>query len=242
MSFPCATPRELQGVRRCAAAGRAGGWQLRTEGWLNLEGTPDSGRHFKMSVSSSSTEPPASPVTESALCSSPSCSPTAASPAPSMTEPGSADSPAGGSFAGGVQWLVADSMSSPQHGSACGRASPQQDAQESSCSRAVTEAPRDASMPPGSDSRPRTANEPTAVSDSFSCRGPDGKACAAFREFVADLQKCGFLCPLRHKLMPWPQPGGSGSGPAYMTLNTAKEHLRAARGAPESRDQHGEPE
>ena len=29
-SFPCATPRELQGVRRCAAAGRAGGWQLRT--------------------------------------------------------------------------------------------------------------------------------------------------------------------------------------------------------------------
>ena len=137
-SFPCATPRELQGVRRCAAAGRASGWQLRTEGWLNLEGTPDSGRHFKMSVSSSSTAPPASPVTESALCSSPSCSPTAASPAPSMTEPGSADSPAGGSFAGGVQWLVADSMSSPQQGSACGRASPQQDAQESACSRAVT--------------------------------------------------------------------------------------------------------
>ena len=29
-SFPCATPRELEGVRRCAAAGRAGDWQLRT--------------------------------------------------------------------------------------------------------------------------------------------------------------------------------------------------------------------
>ena len=60
-----------------------------------------------------------------------------------------------------------------------------------------------------------------------------GRVCC--REFVADLQKVSV--PLWHKLMPWPQPGGSGSGPAYMTLNTAKEHLRAARGAPESRDQ-----
>ena len=89
-------------------------------------------------------------------------------------------------------------------------------------------------MPPGSDPRPRTANEPTVVSGSFPCRGPDGKVCAAFRGFVADLQKWGFLSALTHKLRPWPQPGGSGSGPAYMTLNTAREHVRAARGAPGS--------
>ena len=104
MSFPCATPRELQGVRRCAAAGRAGGWQLRTEGWLNLEGTPDSGRHFKMSVSPSSTVPPASPVDEGflrALCSSP--SPAEASPAPSSTAPEPADSPAGRSLEDGIR-------------------------------------------------------------------------------------------------------------------------------------------
>ena len=51
LCFACAIPRELQGVRRCAAVGRAGVWQLRTKSWLNLEETPYSGRLFKMSVS-----------------------------------------------------------------------------------------------------------------------------------------------------------------------------------------------
>ena len=105
MSFPCATPRELQGVRRCAAAGRAGSLQLRTEG-LHLEGTPDSGRLFKMSVSSSSTAPPAS----RAFCSS--SSPAVAPHAPSSTAPQSADSPAGRSLDDGFRSPTAGSASS----------------------------------------------------------------------------------------------------------------------------------
>ena len=106
--FPLRYPRELQGVRRCAAAGRAGGWQLRAEGWLNLEGTPDSGRHFKMSVSSSSTAPPAS----RAFCSC--SSPAVASHAPSSKAPESADSPVGRSLDDGFRSPTDGSASSPR--------------------------------------------------------------------------------------------------------------------------------
>ena len=193
-----------------------------------------------MSVSPSSTAPPASPIDQGfsrALWSSP--SPAEASPAPSSTAPEPADSPAGRSLEDGIRSPTAGSASSPHlYGSPGSRASPPG---ESVCSCAGAAASSDALEAHDSDHRPSASSsappalEPSVLVDPFSCRDGSGAIKQGVRELLQDLIRCGFLVPLPSPLEPWPQPEDTSSPGAYLTFNAVDSHVRASVG--ESADQ-----
>ena len=226
MSFPCATPRELQGVRRCAAAGRAGGWQLRTEGWLNLEGTPDSGRHFKMSVSPSSTAPPAS----RAFCSSSSAA--VASHAPSSTAPKSADSPAGRSLDDGFRSPTAGSASSLRLLSSPARPQCESVSLFAAVRRQQHKAMRSRHMAVIIGRQHPVLRRQLSSNLSWPAPFPAamvvGKLSRTSRNlFMMTDQRCGFLVPLAFLLRPWTRLEGTSSNRAYLIYNSVDSLVRA---------------
>ena len=226
MSFPCATPRELQGVRRCAAAGRAGGWQLRAEGWLNLEGTPDSGRHFKMSVSPSSTAPPAS----RAFCSS--SSPAVASHAPSSTAPKSADSPAGRSLDDGFRSPTAGSASSLRLLSSPARPQCESVSLFAAVRRQEHKAMRSRHMAVIIGRQHPVLRRQLSSNLSWPAPFPAamvvGKLSRSSRNlFMMTDQRCGFLVPLAFLLRPWTRLEDTSSNRAYLIYNSVDSLVRA---------------